>query len=219
MACGGGDHRIAMLGGMLGGAAWGGRRGWGGGVRRQEQPELLEGLGFPGCWGGVDAPLIVCPVPVRSPPSHPPVEAVDGCDLMELRLDYLRSGHLEAIMESRGLPPAVVTIRDPPREGGVHPPLAEEEKAALLERALGLGFMVDAEMEFLSRHPPLGGPGGGVIASRHVLGRRASWRVLGGDYARASSLGYPPIYKAAAGGGRRAPPPLPPPPNGRRGAG
>ncbi|GGP18908.1 hypothetical protein GCM10007981_00450 [Thermocladium modestius] len=140
----------------------------------------------------MDAPLIVCPVPVRSP-SHP-VEAVDGCDLMELRLDYLRSGHLEAIMESRGLP-AVVTIRDP-REGGVHP-LAEEEKAALLERALGLGFMVDAEMEFLSRHPL--GPGG-VIASRHVLGRRASWRVLGGDYARASSLGYP-IYKAAAGEG------------------
>lgn len=141
----------------------------------------------------MDAPLIVCPVPVRSPSD--PVEAVDGCDLMELRLDYMRSGHLDAIMGSRGIP-AVITIRDP-SEGGVHP-LGEGEKAALLERALGLGFMVDAEMEFLSRHPL--GPGG-VIASRHVLGhRRASWRLLSGDYARASSLGYP-IYKVAAGEG------------------
>lgn len=123
---------------------------------------------------------------------------IEGCDLVELRLDYLRDGHEEVIKRHAGLP-AIITIRDP-GEGGVNP-VSPMIKERLLELALDLGLMIDAELSFLRNHPL--GPHG-VIASRHVFKGRLSWRLAWGDYGLVKSMGYP-IYKVASADSRDVP--------------
>ncbi|MFP3044477.1 MAG: type I 3-dehydroquinate dehydratase [Thermocladium sp.] len=139
---------------------------------------------------------MACSIPVRSPLFSSP--RIDGCDLLELRLDYLRDGHEEVIRRHAGLP-AIITIRDP-GEGGVNP-VAPAVKERLLKLALDLGLMIDAELSFLHDHPL--GPHG-VIASRHVFRGRLSWRLAWGDYGLVKSMGYS-IYKVASADSRDVP--------------
>ncbi len=113
-------------------------------------------------------PLIVCAVPITEPkPFKPP----DGCEAVELRLDYLR-GLERRVDEVKGLVkvmasqyPVIVTVRDV-EEGGVFK-VDNHVKLDILEYAKMQGAMVDVE----ARHVisgELANVAGGSIVSRHV---------------------------------------------------
>ncbi len=124
-------------------------------------------------------PKIVVSVPVRDPLQLAELTALeDGrADLVELRLDYLRSPTQLSSSLLQGLLPhrkkVLLTVRDP-REGG-NLPVDDELKSKFLKAANDMGFSYDVELSFLKRRddvPP------GRVVSRHCLGPLPSFADL-----------------------------------------
>ncbi|WP_292000212.1 type I 3-dehydroquinate dehydratase [Caldivirga sp.] len=140
---------------------------------------------------GIDRPILVCAVPVRSISMvNPPSE----CEAVELRLDYM-GGDLEVKLNEvsdliKGLlsrVKVIVTVRNP-EEGGVNwvdPSL----KLKVIRIAHENGALVDVEVEFARKYANSITSWSEVILSRHVLNSRSNIRsTIASDYALASSM-------------------------------
>ncbi|MGC8636095.1 MAG: type I 3-dehydroquinate dehydratase [Thermoprotei archaeon] len=123
----------------------------------------------------VARPKVVISVPVRDPSQLVGLSALEDrrADLVELRLDYLRSPSqlndslLQDLLAHRDR--VLVTVRDP-REGGKLS-VDDELKSSFLKAAKDMGFSYDVELSFLKRRedvPP------GRVVSKHCLGELPS---------------------------------------------
>lgn len=140
---------------------------------------------------GVNRPMLVCAVPIRSigelnPPS--------GCEAIELRLDYMGS-EVEAKLNELGnlikgllnRVKVIVTVRDP-EEGGVNQ-VDPSLKLKIINLAYESGALVDVEVEFVKKYAKYITSWSRVILSRHIFNKRPGIReLINSDYALANSM-------------------------------